>query len=70
MTHSLINNQSLEKFVRGLKVSAEKRDFLLEKIPEMDTEERLALFKTLTKIHFLDLEEKEAVGRIRKFWKR
>ena len=69
MDHSLINNQSLEKFVQGLKISGEKKDFLLGKIPEMDAEERLALFKTLTKVYLLDLEEKEAVDRIIKFWK-
>ncbi|MBM3250733.1 MAG: hypothetical protein FJZ07_00610 [Candidatus Nealsonbacteria bacterium] len=70
MAHILINNQSLENFVQGLKISPEKRDFLLEKIPEMDTEERLALFKTLTKIYLLDLKEKEAIERIKKFWEK
>ena len=69
MDHSLINNQSLEKFIQCLKISGEKKDFLLGKIPEMDAEERLALFKTLTKVYLLDLEEKEAVDRIIKFWK-
>lgn len=66
----LLNNQSLEKFIQGVEISQEKKDFLISKLPEMDLEERMALFKTLTKIYLLDLEEKEAIARLKKFWKK
>lgn len=70
MTVSLINDGSLKKFIQGIKISQERKDFLLSKLPQMDFDERKALFKTLTEIHLLDLEEKEAIERIEKFWEK
>ena len=69
MAYSLLNNQSLEKFIQKVKLDKERKDFLLSKLAEMDLEERIALFRTLKEIYLLDLEEKEAIERLRKFWK-
>lgn len=68
MTTPLINNGSLEKFIQGVKMGRERKDFLLSKLPEMDFEERIALFQMLTKVKLLNLEEKKAIVRIKKFW--
>jgi hypothetical protein len=70
MAIPLINNESLKKFILGVKISQERKDFLLSKLPEMDFEERKALFEALTKIHLLDLEEEKAIARIKKFWEK
>ena len=70
MNNLLFNNESLTNFTQRLKISQEKKDFLLSKVPQLDLEERIALFKTLTKIYLLDLEEKKAIERVRKFWQK
>lgn len=70
MAIPLINNESLKKFIQGIKISQERKDFLLSKLPQMDFEERKALFEMLTKIYLLNLEEKKAIERIKKFWEK
>jgi len=70
MTIPLINNESLKKFIQGVKISQERKDFLLSKLPEMDFDERKALFEALTKIYLLDLEEEKAIARVKKFWEK
>jgi len=63
-------NESLKNFIEKVGLSREDKDDLLERLSQMDLEERIALFKTLTKIYLLDLEEKKAKERVRKFWKK
>lgn len=70
MTFPLLNNQSLEKFIQKVKIKSEEKEFLLSKLPEMDLEERVALFKTLIEIYLLDLEEKETIERLKRFWEK
>lgn len=65
-----LTNKALESFIAKIRFSKERKDFLLSKIPQMDREERLKLFETLTKIFLLDLEEKRAIKRIKKYWKK
>jgi len=69
MTNILLNNKSLEKFIEVINLDEERKNLLVEKVPELDLEERKEMFDLLTKIHLLDLEEKEAVERVKKFWK-
>lgn len=64
----ILYNESLKNFVEKLGISQELKDKLIAKIPQMDLKERISFFKTLTKIYLLDLEEKEAIARIKKFW--
>ena len=63
-------NESLKKFIERVGLSRGDKDDLLKRVPQLDLEERIALFKALTKIYLLDLEEKEAIERIRRFWKK
>ena len=62
------SNNGLEMFVEELRLSQEDKDDLLSRIPTLDFEERVALLKTLTKIFKLDIEEKKALEKIRKYW--
>ncbi len=66
MINPLLSNNTLIKFVQSVNIKEERKDFLISKIPELDEEERISLFKTLTNIYFLDQEEKEAIDEIKK----
>lgn len=66
----LLYNESLKNFIKEVKISPKRKEFLLSKIPQMDLEERVKLFKTLAEIYLLDLEEKEALERIDKYWQK
>ncbi len=65
---SIFNNASLTKFIRDLGIDEEKKSFLLSKLPTMDLEERGKLLKVLTQTYILDLEEKKAIERMKKYW--
>ena len=69
MANTLLKNGSLKKFIQSVNINEEKKKFLTSKVPEMDLEEREKLFKALTEIYLLDLEEKEAIEKVKKFWK-
>jgi hypothetical protein len=64
----ILYNESLKNLVDKLKISPETKASLISKIPRLDLKERMSLFRTLTKIYLLDLEEKKALERIKKFW--
>ena len=70
MTNSLIYDKSLKNFIEKVGLATEDRDDLLAEMPKMDKEERVELFKTLTRIYLLDLEEADAKEKIRKFWQK
>ncbi len=69
MSNSLINNAGLKKSIEQANIEQSDKDFMLAKLPNMDKESRISLFKMLTDIYLLDLEEAEAKERVRKFWK-
>lgn len=69
MTNALLNNESLEKFIGSINLDEKSRNLLLEKVPKLDLEERKEMFESLTEIYLLDIEEKEAIERVKKFWK-
>lgn len=66
----LLNNESLKKFVIGVKMGQEDKGFILSKLPEMNFEERKALFKTLLEIKLLNLKREKAIERVKKFWQK
>lgn len=68
MTNRLINNAGLTKSIKEANIAQADKDFLLSKLPEMDTETRISLLKTLSEVCLLDLEEKQAKERIRNYW--
>lgn len=68
MTVLFLTNEALKDFIEELKISRERKDFLISKVPQLDLKERINLFDTLKEIHFLDLEEEEAISRVEKYW--
>ncbi|MCK4453746.1 hypothetical protein KAU51_00100 [Candidatus Parcubacteria bacterium] len=70
MINPFITNPALRGLIKKLKIDSERKTALLEKLPRLDEEERLKLFETLKKIFLLDLEEKRAIERIKKYWKK
>ena len=63
---TILSDESLEKFVSELNLSVENKNFLLEKIPHLDLEQRKFLFRLLFQIYLLDLEEKAVLSKIKK----
>ncbi|RJQ31326.1 hypothetical protein C4572_02760 [Candidatus Parcubacteria bacterium] len=70
MQSNILKDNSLQNLVRTLKIDEESRSLLIEKIPQMNLEERIGLWKDLADIYLLDLEEEEALKNLRKFWKK
>ncbi|MEA3453136.1 MAG: hypothetical protein U9Q96_02250 [Patescibacteria group bacterium] len=68
MTNNLINNASLTKSIGEANIEQADKDLLLSKLPDMDEETRISLFKTLSEIHLLDMEEEQAKERVKKNW--
>lgn len=67
-TNALIKNNSLQSLASSLKINKEQEKLLFDKIPQMDAEERVSLFKTLAEAYLLNIEEKESIGRLKKLW--
>jgi len=70
MINPFITNPALRSLIKKLKIDPERKSALLERVTQLDKEERLKLFETLKKIFLLDLEEKRAIERIKKYWKK
>lgn len=68
-TPNILKNNSLKSLVLSLNIKKEQEAFLLEKIPQLDEEERIALLKTLTDVYLLNIEEKESADRLKKLWR-
>ena len=63
---TILSDESLEKFVSELNLSVENKNFLLERIPHLDLEQRKFLFRLLFQIYLLDLEEKAVLSGIKR----
>lgn len=63
---TILSDESLEKFVSGLNISTENKNFLMEKIPHLDLEQRKFLFRLLFQIYLLGLEEEAVLSKIKK----
>jgi len=70
MANPFLANASLEKFIKDTKLSDQDKDFLLSKLPELDEEQRIKLFGLLKNIYFVDLEEKQSIENLKKYWKK
>lgn len=64
-----LGNAFLKSFIEKVKISQERKNFLLSKLPQMEKEERLKLFNVLVEIFLLDLKEKKEIERIKKYWR-
>ncbi len=65
---ALFGNKTLIDFVNNLKLDKEDKGFLIEKIPELELEERVSLLETLIKVYFLDREEEGSIERLKQLW--
>lgn len=65
----ILKNNSLKSLVLSLNIKKEQETFLLDKIPQLDEDERIALLKTLTDVYLLNIEEKESSERLKKLWR-
>jgi hypothetical protein len=65
MANQLLNDETLKDFIGIVAIGAEQKDFLINRLPEMDGEERLKMFNVLKEIYLLDIEEKDAVERVK-----
>ncbi|MEK7142350.1 MAG: hypothetical protein AAB818_02070 [Patescibacteria group bacterium] len=68
-TPDILKNNSLKSLVLSLGIKKEQESFLLDKIPQLDEDERIALLKTLTDVYLLNMEEKESAERLKKLWR-
>lgn len=68
-TLDILKNNSLKSLVLSLNIKKEQETFLLDKIPQLDEDERIALLKTLTDVYLLNMEEKESAERLKKLWR-
>lgn len=68
MPITLFNNQTLKDFLETLNINKSQKSLLISKLPQMDLEERELLFRTLSDVYFLGLEEKEAKKKVQEFW--
>ncbi len=67
--NDLFADKTLKSLVNSVKISEEDKKALIEKIPEMNEEERRELFVTMEDIYLLDREEIEAVRKIEEYKK-
>jgi len=65
MANQLLNDETLKGFIEIIEIGAEQKAFLLDRLPEMDADERLKLFNVLKDVYLLDIEEKDAVARVK-----
>ena len=68
-TPDILKNNSLKSLILSLNIKKEQESFLLDKIPQMDEDERISLLKTLTDVYLLNIEEKKSSERLKKLWK-
>lgn len=69
MENPFLHNDALIKFIKWLGISADNKESLIAKVPQLNDFERQDLFEVLKEVFYLDMEEKEAVARLRKYWK-
>lgn len=70
MDYSLFDKKIINDFINSLNISEERKKTLSEKIPSLTKEEKLYLWKYLTDIYQLDIEEKEVIKRMKKYFKK
>lgn len=66
---SYLNDKDLKEYMEEVGLPQEQKDDLTSKLQEMeDLNGRMKLFTFLTKVHIIDLDEKRAIKRTKKFW--
>lgn len=70
MANPFLTDNSLKQFAESLKIGQDQKEFLISKIPQLDEEERMSLFNLFKEIYLLDLEEEEALEKIKRNWRK
>ncbi len=65
MANQLLNDETLKGFIEIVEIGVEQKSYLLNRLPEMDGDERLKLFNVLKDVYLLDIEEKDAILRVK-----
>lgn len=65
MVNLLLTNDNLEKFISGLDISEEEKSSLILKVPQLSEEERIELLATLKDVYLLDIEQQQAVEKLK-----
>jgi len=68
MKNLLLTNENLKEFVESLKISKEQKDVLILRIPLLDEKERFEFLDALKEIYFLDMDEQDAVEKVKNSW--
>ncbi len=69
MVNLILTDNNLKSFIESLKLSKEHEIFLIDKLPQLDGEERIELLETLKDVYILNKEEDEAIKKIKANWK-
>lgn len=67
MRNIFFADNSLRNFIKKSSLKEDDKNFILSKLPLMDLAQRIKLFRALTDIYLLDLEEKESLEKIKRF---
>lgn len=70
MVNLLLTDNNLKKFIETLKIADEQKNFLIDELPRLDEKERVKLLEKLKDIFVLNIEEKDALEKIKNNWKK
>lgn len=68
MTNLFLTDENIKKAIMNLGISQEQKNALIAKIPELNGEEREKLMNLLKDVYLLDMEEKDAIEKIKRNW--
>jgi hypothetical protein len=70
MVNPFLTNSSLVSFIDFLNIDEDKKNYFMDRIPQMDEEEREELLSVLRDVYLLEKEKEEAISMIREFYKK
>ena len=70
MANPFLTNQSILHFLQSLRIKDEYKKAIARKIPFLGEKERKDFLRTLVDIYLSQLEEKEALGKIKDFFQK
>jgi len=61
----LVSQASLASFIKTLKIESTQEEYLLDNLPNMNTQERLDLLDMLARVYLLEQDKKASLERIK-----
>jgi hypothetical protein len=68
MANEILYTGNLQTFIESLDIPKEKKEALIARLPNMDLDDRKALFKKLLMVYFLDQEDNETEKEIKELY--